>query len=285
MKTNWINLITTLCLIFGVQPLWAQSAGYRIIQTSSGDEISYEKMIYLLSKSDIVVMGEEHNDAIAHAAELDVLQGMYRASGGRMSLSMEMWERDVQGVMDEYLWGYISEKNFKKESRAWGNYDDYKPLIDFAREVQVPVVCANTPARYTNMVTRGTLQSITKLPKATRRKYLPALPVDTLKGRYYEKFLEAMGGHTTPGFHLYQSQNLWDATMAHSILEAMGTDPFQKVLHINGRFHSDEYLGVVARLKSHRTPAYKVSTISCIQVAEYIPSEHAGLADFVILTQ
>ncbi len=30
-----------------------------------------------------------------------------------------------------------------------------------------------------------------------------------------------MGGHTTPGMNLYQSQNFWDATMSYSIAEAM----------------------------------------------------------------
>lgn len=264
---------------------WISWAQYKIIDTRSGAEISKRELMHRLYKADIIIMGEEHNDSIAHLAQLHMLQGLYYLTKGNLSLSMEMWERDVQGIMDEYLAGYISEKNFKRESRAWNNYEDYKPLIEFAKTKGIPVICANTPARYTNMVTRGTLQALNKLPKHVRRNYLPPLPVDTLQGRYYEKFLEAMGGHTFPGMYLYQSQNLWDATMAHSILEAMSKDPFQKVLHLNGRFHSDEYLGVAYRVKHFDAPRYQVVTISCEPSESYDAYKHKALADYVILTR
>lgn len=273
--------LTLLCTLIG----WHSFAQYRIINTHTGREISRNQLLKELRPADIILMGEEHNDSIAHVAQADLLEDLYYLTKGRLSLSMEMWERDVQHVMDEYLMGLISERNFIRESRAWGNYEDYKPMIEFAKAKRIPVICANTPARYTNMVTRGTLEALRKLPKSVKRNYLPPLPVDTLRGAYYTKFLEAMGGHTAPGMYLYQSQNLWDATMAHSILEAMQADPFQKVIHMNGRFHSDEYLGVAARLMAYHAPRYKVVTISCIPFADYDAGEHGKLADYVFLTR
>lgn len=264
---------------------WHSLAQYTIINTSTGREISRSELLRELRPADIILMGEEHNDSIAHVAQAHLLEDLYYATRGRLSLSMEMWERDVQHIMDEYLQGFISERNFKRESRAWSNYEDYKPMIEFSKANGISVICANTPARYTNMVTRGTLQALRKLPNSVKKNYLPPLPVDTLRGAYYAKFLEAMGGHTTPGMHLYQSQNLWDATMAHSILEAMRADPFQKVIHMNGRFHSDEYLGVAQRLMEYSAPRYEVVTISCIPSADYDASEHGKLADYVILTR
>ncbi len=68
---------------------------------------------------------------------------------------MEMFERDVQIVLDEYLKNYISESHFISSSRAWGNYKtDYRPLVEFAKQNKIDVVAANAPRRYVNMVSR-----------------------------------------------------------------------------------------------------------------------------------
>ena len=56
---------------------------------------------------------------------------------------MEMFDRDVQPVMNEYLKGYIREKNFTKDARTWGNYRDYKPMVEFAKEKKLDVGQAN----------------------------------------------------------------------------------------------------------------------------------------------
>lgn len=252
---------------------------YKIYDTRSGKEISYTDMISGLSAADAVLFGEEHNDSIGHLMEAAVLKSLYEIHKDKLALSMEMFETDVQGIMDEYLAGWISEKNFKKESRSWNNYSDYQPLVNFAKAHKLAVVCANAPARYTNMVTRGTLKALEQLPKATRKAFLPPFPIDTLTGAYYDKFLETMGGHTMPNMYIYQSQNLWDATMANSILKAMKS---KKVFHLNGRFHSDNYLGTAYRVKQQKKE--KVKTISCFQTKAYNAAEHKALADFVIIT-
>ena len=59
---------------------------------------------------------------------------LYEKYGSRVALSMEMFDRDVQPVMNEYLQGFIREKNFKKDSRSWSNYRDYRPMVEFAKE-------------------------------------------------------------------------------------------------------------------------------------------------------
>jgi len=238
-------------------------------------------MMQALGNADAVLFGEEHNDSIGHLLELDILRTMHQQHGNKLALSLEMFETDVQGIMDEYLAGWISEKNFKKESRSWNNYSDYRPLVEYARQQQLPVVCANAPARYTNMVTRNGLPALAQLPKATQKAYLPPLPVDTLTGAYYDQFLEVMGGHTVPNMHLYQSQNLWDACMSYSITRAM---QHKVVLHMNGRFHSDRYLGTAYRV-IQQNKKKKVYTISCFRGETYDAAAHKPLADFVILTR
>lgn len=131
------------------------------------------------------------------------------------------------------------------------------------------------------MVTRKGLSALLQLPQATRKAYLPPLPIDTLTGAYYEQFLEIMGGHKVPDMQLYQSQNLWDACMAYSISRAM---KHKVVLHLNGRFHSDRYLGTAYRVLQ-QNKGKKTYTISCFQAEAYQATEHKALADFVMITR
>ncbi len=230
--------------------------------------------------ADIILWGEEHNDSIGHLLQTDFLKSINELKDKPLAFSMEMFQTDVQGVMDEYLAGWISEKNFKTESRVWNNYKDYEAMVNYAKANKIPVICANTPSRYTNMVTRGNFKALDVIPTKTKKAYLPPFPLDTLGGRYYEKFLEAMGGHVNPNMFIYQSQNLWDATMAHNILKASKK---HRVFHINGRFHTDEYEGTAARVL--RKTKKNVVTISCFAADNYNAAEHKKLGDYVIITK
>lgn len=255
---------------------------YEIYETRSGNKIAWDQWVNeYLSSADIVLWGEEHNDSIGHLLQTDMLRSLKAAPYHKpLAFSMEMFQTDVQSVMDEYLAGWISEKNFKTESRIWNNYKDYAAMVNFAKEQQVPVICANTPSRYTNMVTRGNFKALDVLPKKTKQAYLPPFPLDTLSGRYAEKFLEAMGGHVNPNMFIYQSQNLWDATMAHNIVKAAKK---HRVFHIVGRFHTDEYQGTTTRVLNKTKQ--KVATISCFPATEYKADEYKKLADYVVLTK
>lgn len=255
---------------------------YEVYDTRSGNQIAWDQWVNeYLSSADIILWGEEHNDSIGHLLQADLLRSLKMARNGKpLAFSMEMFQTDVQSVMDEYLAGWISEKNFKTESRTWNNYKDYAPMVNFAKAHKVPVICANTPSRYTNMVTRGDFKALDVLPKKTKQAYLPPFPLDTLSGRYSEKFLEAMGGHVNPNMFIYASQNLWDATMAHNIVKAAKR---YRVFHIAGRFHTDEYLGTTARV-IHKTKQ-KVATVSCFPAAAYQAEQYKKLADYVVLTK
>uniref|UniRef100_A0A383VZU2 Haem-binding uptake Tiki superfamily ChaN domain-containing protein n=1 Tax=Tetradesmus obliquus TaxID=3088 RepID=A0A383VZU2_TETOB len=49
-------------------------------------------------------------------------------------LGLEMFERDVQPVLDEYLAGSISLADLMRDGRPWPNYRrDYQPLVDFCK--------------------------------------------------------------------------------------------------------------------------------------------------------
>lgn len=259
---------------------------YVIYDTHKKAEITLQELTASLDRVDIVFFGEEHNDSVAHVLQYELLKAMDERYD-RVALSMEMFVSDDQLVLNEYLAGLITERNLHKDAVLWNNYDDYRPIVEYAKEKGLPVLAANAPSRYTNRVTRSGLASLNVLDKSAKLLLAP-LPVDTLTGRYHEKFAGLMGGHEGMGeMKIYQSQNLWDATMAYRISRFFKEKTVRKILHLNGRFHSDEQLGTVAHLRNYAPRRTSVANISCFPdegFGEPDWTSFAHLGDFIILT-
>jgi len=259
---------------------------YKIYNTKTQKAASLKDIVADMSHADVLFFGEEHNDSTGHLLEHALLNQLSAQYPGKTALSMEMFETDCQTILDEYLAGFIREKNFLTDARVWPNYDDYRPLIEFAKDNKLPVIAANAPERYTNMVNRLGLTSLQQLD-ATGKSYLPPLPIDTAIGPYLEKFDQIMGGHNAmPGMQMYQAQNLWDATMGWSIAKFVKTHTGYKVLQINGGFHSEEKLGAPTQLL-HYDPKAKVINIAVYSDDSFANPDWSKLSkmgDYIILT-
>ncbi len=301
--TLLVFLIVFVSQIFSQEKL--NSSNYLIYHVPSGTTISFEKMIELAASADVLFFGEEHNDSVAHYLEIEVTKALHQKHGDQFAVGMEMFERDVQDVMNEYLQGSIREKHFNKDARIWSNYGDYKPVVEYAKENKVPVICSNSAARYTNLAGRKGQKALMELPAESKKNFAP-LPYDTASGPYYDKLMGLMN-HTpvmTPtvpdtakkvappisnpmgSFNLIMGQSLWDATMAWSINEYLKKNKKDRVLHINGSFHSNEGFGIVTQLKKYR-PKTKIQIISCTS-DENFPKinweEYKTFGDFIIIT-
>ena len=255
-----------LIIIFILLPFCALSQDslsnhYKIYSTSKQKLTTLDEIVNDMANADVLFFGEDHSDSTGHYLEYTLFKKLSEQYPGKIALSMEMFETDCQNVLDEYLSGFIREKNFITEARAWKNYKDYRPLIEFAKASHIPVVAANAPARYVNMANRLGLASLEQLNK-TGKSYLPPLPIDTATGSYYDKFLKIMGGHSSmTGMQMFQAQSLWDATMGWSIARFAKAYKGYKILQLNGNFHSEEKLGAAAQLKKY-APKIKILNIA-----------------------
>ncbi|RZL03038.1 MAG: hypothetical protein EOO89_28550, partial [Pedobacter sp.] len=247
--------------------------------------VSLDAIIVSMDKVNVLFFGEEHNDSIGHYLESELFKRLSIAYPAKVAASMEMFHRDIQTVMNEYLAGIISEKNFLKEARVWNNYKDYKPLVEYAKANKLAVIAANAATRYSNAVTMKGLEILKGLNKESLQ-FIAPLPVDTATGRYYDKFIETLGGHSMGGMKVYQTQNFWDATMAWSVAEYLKRSPKNKVIHLNGRFHTDEKLGTYAQFTRFAPKATAIN-ISCFSAADFENpnwEKYKALGDFIIVT-
>lgn len=261
---------------------------YKIYDTRVKQVITIDKIINDCASFDILFFGEEHNDSIGHYLKAEIFKALFKQYGNNLALSLEMFETDGQLGLNEYLAGKMDETRFSKDVRLWNNYKDYRPMIEFAKQNNIPVIAANPPRRYVSLVTRRGMKSLDSLSKEAKR-FLPPLPYDTLNGRYREKFMEIMKGSPGSGStNIYYSQNLWDAGMSYSIYKynKYRKNKNKKIFHCVGRFHSDEKLGTVAQLQK-RNPKLKILNISCFSDTTFNNPDwekFKQLGDYIIIT-
>ena len=148
-----------------------------------------------LARADVVLIGEQHDDPNTHRLELAVLEALARRQVA-VTLSLEMFERDVQTSVDTYMSGSSGEDDFLKNSRPWPRYaTDYRPLVEFARRQHWPVVAANVPRRIAADVAKSGKPAVDALTTADRS--LAAADLQCPHDTYFDRFAEQMGsgGH------------------------------------------------------------------------------------------
>lgn len=262
---------------------------FKIFDTKTGEQLTLTELADRIIKTNVLFWGEEHNDSIGHILELKMLKMLHERYDEKLVLSLEMFETDCQVLLDEYLSGFINKEKLIKDARAWNNYEDYSPLVDYAKEHKLSVIAANSPRRYNNLMSKRGPKSLDSLG-ANSKALIAKLPIYAPKtGDYYKKFVGIMGGENNiHSPNMFASQCLWDATMAKSIEQAISNNKKDGlVMHICGRFHSDEYLGTVAQLQ-RKNKDRKILTISCFPAEDFTKPNYEAyenLADFVVMVQ
>jgi uncharacterized iron-regulated protein len=229
----------------------------------------------------VIFIGEEHESRVSHRAELTILKGLADRDSN-LVLALEMFERDVQDILDAYLKGKTSEKKFLKQARPWPNYpEDYRPLIEFAKKKGMPVIAANIPRRAAAAVAMA--NKVSPDVVGEDRRYLPKA-LHLRSKEYYKRFASSMEEmpHFTPmkGMKvdgLYKAQVLKDSVMAASV------EPFldRRTLFCCGHFHSDYHLGIPYQLQKNH-PNLKIAVIAMASSVENLfMKDRSKVADFI----
>jgi len=273
------KIITILIVALFANLAIAQKMSPYKIYNQKGKEVSYKKMMKTLTKKDIILFGELHNNAIAHWLQYEVTAEL--SNSRKMILGAEMMEADNQKELNDYLKGEIDYKKLDTVARLWPNYDtDYAPLIDFAKDNNLPFVATNIPRRFASKVYKGGWEALDALTNEEKEWVAPLpIPFDSELPTYKE-ILEMMGDHGSP--ELVMSQASKDATMAYFILKNY-TDG-SLFIHYNGAFHSDKYEGILWYLKKDH-PNLLYGTISTVSQDDIhsLEDENLGKADFIIV--
>ncbi len=319
-RMNLSLLIVVIALGFSVTQAQNSphgTSGYtpqRVYDSREKRFSDFEAMLVELSRADVVFVGEQHDDPNTHRLERAILEGLSRRRS-RMVLALEMFERDVQPVLDDYVAARLSEEDFLKASRPWPRYvSDYRPLLEFARAHKWPIIAGNVPRRYASQVAKKGIAAIDVLPSEERA--LVARQIQCPIDDYYKRFAESMSEHPGPSTtgtadspvqtkaaeserrqmieRLYFAQCIKDETMAEAIANVYQGMPRQEgvssssplTVHFNGAFHSDYRLGTASRVRQ-RLPKTAISVVTIIPVSDLDvlnPNDYRKRADFIVFT-
>ncbi|HHF3140763.1 TPA: ChaN family lipoprotein [Vibrio alginolyticus] len=230
------------------------------LYTPSGEHIALSKLPIELQQADVILIGEWHTHAGVHRFQTDMLKQL-TSYDRSLALSMEQFTRDKQPVVDAYLRGEIGEQYLMKQANAWPNYEsDYRPLVEFAKQKNLPVIAANAPKSIVRCIGRQGLDYINKLDDDQRMFIAQA--INTGSSPYKEKFMASMHhGKPEQTEKQFAAQVTWDETMAESIVSYLDDNPGAQIVHVAGKFHTEQGLGTAASILS-RNSSLKVVVIS-----------------------
>jgi len=270
-----------LALIVSVSTLQAQDKKAYALFSQAGEPISYRQVLDSISKTDVLLFGEFHNNPISHWLQFELVSDL-KTNNINFSIGAEMFETDTQEVLNLYLSDSLTESKFKKEARVWSNYaTDYKPVLDFAKETSTPFIATNIPRPYaTSVYKNGGFSALDSLDQ-NEYEFIAPLPISfDIELPSYQNMLDMMGGHG--GEDLVKAQAIKDATMAHFILKNLS--PNQVFFHLNGSYHSNDFEGIYWYLKQYQKNV-DILTISTVEQKdlETLEDEHLDKANFIIV--
>lgn len=295
----------------------AYAPGAWRVYDGTGAPSTLEQVVAAMADHEVVFVGETHDDPTGHMLEAELLRRAHETYASRgVVLSLEFFEHDVQGVVDEYLGGLISKSSFEDDSRPWPRYDsDYRSMVEYAKDNQLPVVAANAPRRYVSGVSQHGREHLDGLGPAALADLAP-LPYGEASEAYTNQWIQQIsevmdqegmkcgvpldelpegvdagppppppGAHAQMGNQL-QAQVLWDATMAYWINDALLRRPDALVLHYVGGFHVARDTGTPEQLRRYRpgasTMIVMLRPVDDVDTFEPAPAGQWG--DFVIQT-
>lgn len=272
----FLSLLLTINLSIGFTK--SSDQPYQIY-TAEGKAISFQKAVKTLLNKQYVFFGEYHNNAISHWLQLELAHRLFAKHKKKLVLGAEMFEADNQFILDEYLQGLISAKNYQNEMRLWPNYNtDYKPLVEFAKNESLKFIATNIPRRYANMVYKKGIKSLDALSDLAKSYITPLanFKFDSTVTCYAEMLNMPHGG-----LQMAMAQAIKDATMAHFILK--NTNPQNTFLHFNGAYHSDHNQGIIHYLKQ-TVELDKIGSITTVSQNDIsaLEVDYLNQADFII---
>ena len=208
----------------------------------------------------IIYVGETHDRFSHHVVQLEIIKNLHKM-GRKVAIGMEMFQRPVQQVLDDYIAGKVDERDFLKKSgyfRSWGfDFNLYRPILQFARSEHIPVVALNIPKEIPDKVARSGLESLNGQEKID----VPT-GMDFSDTAYRERLEKVFQEHESlrdrPFAFFYQAQILWDEAMSEAIATFLKKQPAYQMVVLAGNGHLAYGSGIPQRTMRRNGYEYAV---------------------------
>ena len=196
-----------------------------------------------IADAEVIYVGETHSSRKDHSYELELIRGMIRRRI-QFSVGWEMFDRTQQSDLDRFNEGRLSLAELFARTgfdKSWATYSPlYGRILETTAHAMVANIGLNASAALAHKVAVGEPLSPTEKKQIPTEFRIPA--------GAYRHFVGLLGEH--PGMNagnlprFFAAQNVWDQTMAKTILEFHKRNPGTKLVVLTGRGHVQDGFGV-----------------------------------------
>ncbi len=239
----------------------------KIFDTKENKELSFDEMIEQLKQKRIVMIGETHTNQLHHDVQFEIIKGLVEA-GKPVVLALEMYNPTQNEALAKWSSGKTDPNTFMKQTgflTSWGhNYRYYKAIFDYAREKHIPLYGANIERKYTSIIGRGGLDSLS----AEDLRTIPHIDTSTVEHKFLIKVLmQGMDALMPKQFNnMYPAQSLWDAAMGEGAIKVALEHPEATVVVLAGSGHVIYNLGIGRIIKDRSNLSF--ASVAVVDISE-----------------
>ena len=224
----------------------------------TGRTITFNQLVQEIKNNQVIYIGENHDNSTHHQVQLDIVKSLYEYNT-KIAIGMEMFQSKFQDTVNDYIFGNMSEQQFLDKTeynKRWGyDYSLYKPIIDFAKTNNVPIIALNIESEVIKDISKKGISKLhaydlNKLPKHidfTNNKYRKFL---------YEIFKDHPNQNKKSFEKFYSIQLVWDEYMVERIDSFLRRNKEYQVVILAGNGHIVHGYGIPKRLFRRNKIAY-----------------------------
>jgi uncharacterized iron-regulated protein len=207
-----------------------------------------------LARARVIYLGETHNKPEDHAAQLQIIKDLHERNP-RIAIAMEMFQRPFQRYLDRYVANDLSEEKLRENTEykdRWGYpWENYAPVLRFAKANRLPVIALNAPTEVVRKVARRGLNRLSR----DEQRYIPPLAEIQTDDPAYRQVIQEIyeqahqgKGNSGDFERFFQAQVVWDETMADGIARFVQANPDFQVIVLAGQGHIAYGYGIPSRV-------------------------------------
>ena len=278
-----ISRLSIMILVISVLPAVEAGAHTIITRMIDRQNVSMAQLSAAAGSSDLILMGESHDDKYHHELQLDLIRTL-AADKQPLAIGLEMMQADYQAQLDEWTGGRIGEAVMQEVfERNWSDWHMYREIFIFARDNRIPMVALNVPIQIVKKVSLHGFSSLTpeekgNLPEGTGcdlknpqvtvlRKAFQAVENHGHNGKMFSNFCEA--------------QTVRNSGMAVNMARYAAKQPGRKMVVLTGIWHAVKY----AIPDQLRRLGSKLSCTVIIPETPYLNGSNSGASEAAYLVE
>jgi uncharacterized iron-regulated protein len=203
-------------------------AAWHVLDGAKPRATAEAELLAEMAKRDIVLLGEQHDDADHHQWQLQALAGLHLMRP-QLVIGFESFPRRAQPVLDKWVAGELTVKQFLEQSeweKVWNLPAElYLPLFHFARINRIPMMVLNVDRALTEAISKQGWDAVPADQKEGVSR--PAAASEAYRDFLFEVFKQhprlapkgaAATSRSAPAFQFFvESQTTWDRAIAEAL--------------------------------------------------------------------